>query len=89
MKAHFVKSTERTGISIRADIKQAMEVLRIRRCQNEGCYVSLGKLFGEAALMLLEMEGVPVSATLPVKMPVKRPAAKALPPRTRPAAVRA
>jgi hypothetical protein len=75
MKAQIEKNTERTGLSIRSDIKAAMEKLRIYRCRESGGYVSLGCVFGEAALLLLEREGIDLNsgaaAALPASKPVK------------------
>lgn len=50
----------RINMLMRRDIKEAMEVLRARRSRKAGGYISLGRLFGEAGLMLLKREGIPV-----------------------------
>lgn len=70
MKAQIDKNTERTGLSIRIDIKAAMEELRKRRVFECGGYVSLGMVFGEAALLLLDQEGISLESA-PAPKPVK------------------
>lgn len=71
MKAQFERGTERTGLSLRTDIKAAMEKLQQQRSQQGGGYVSLGWLFSEAALLLLEHEGIELEPVTPRKAPAK------------------
>jgi hypothetical protein len=60
MKVTCEVEVERVNLTIRADIKAAMETLRARKHRIGGGYVSLGTVFGEAALLLLEQEGMPI-----------------------------
>lgn len=48
----------RLNMIMRRDIKEAMEVLRAKRCRRAGGNISLGRLFGEAAQMLLKREHI-------------------------------
>ena len=57
---------KRINMIMRVDIKKAMDQLRAKRCRIVHSNVSLGRLFGEAALMLLESEGIPLSDAAPV-----------------------
>lgn len=72
MKAPWVANTERLNCKIRADIKAALEELAAKRHRAEGGYVGLTRVINEAALILLEREGIPVDG--PLHMPPRKPA---------------
>ena len=55
---HWGANTAYINVTVRADVKEAMEELRVRRCQQAGGYINLGLLFTEAALILLKREGI-------------------------------
>jgi hypothetical protein len=69
MKQEWNANTVRLNCTIRADIKEAMERLALKRNRIEGGYVGLGRVLGEAAMMLLEKEGItlddPSAPTVP------------------------
>ena len=65
MKQEWQANTTRLSCTIRADIKAAMEALALKRHRIEGGYVGLGRVFAEAARLLLEQEGIPIPDDVP------------------------
>jgi hypothetical protein len=80
MKTQWEAFTVRLNLQMRTDIKDAMEELRARRHRAEGGYVSLGRVYAEAALLLLESEGISIAtdesgkARKPLALPAPKPA---------------
>jgi hypothetical protein len=66
----------RCNLYLRSDVRDAMEVLRRRWHKTEGAYVTLGRIFGEAAMLLLRREGMPLEDDPTVRktgLPAGRP----------------
>jgi hypothetical protein len=70
MKAEWIADTVRLNCTIRTDIKLAMEKLAAKKHRFEGGYVGLGRVFAEAAILLLEKEGMPLDLSEPPSKPV-------------------
>jgi hypothetical protein len=60
MKAPWEANTDRLNCKIRADIKAALLLLAAKRHRAEGGYVGLTRVITEAALLLLEREGIAI-----------------------------
>jgi hypothetical protein len=73
-----VPNMVRCNLRLRSDVRDAMEALR-DRWQEDGTYVSLGRVFSEAAKMLLRREGMSLDDD---PMPTRKMALRAKPPKT-------
>lgn len=75
MKSQWETNTERLTCNIRIDIKAALLELAAKRQWVEGGKVGLPRMINEAALLLLEREGVTLPSPAPQQLqpkPVKQ-----------------
>jgi hypothetical protein len=62
----------RISFYVPPDLKAAMDELAQKRWREEGSYVSLGRVFSEAARLLLRREGIVISSA-PDEVPLPKP----------------
>jgi hypothetical protein len=70
MKAE-IGGLARLTVYIRPDVKDGMRNLQVKRLREGSGYVSLGQIFAEGAILLLDREGMPLGSA-PAAGPLPR-----------------